>query len=84
MPDEIELAQQREQEDRERALQADAERRRRENPAPRGAIGLCMECREVLVEEGRIRLGLDTCAACARELEERKQYMRRVYGGRHA
>lgn len=79
MPDEIELAQEREMQDRERALQADARRRAAEQPAPAGAIGLCIECRDVLVEEARIKHGFTTCAACARELERIRTSDRRAY-----
>lgn len=69
MADDIERAQEREQQDRERALQADAQRRERENPTPRRAIGLCRAGCGYMVEEPRIRLGLETCADCAREAE---------------
>lgn len=79
MPDDIERAQEREQQDRERALQADAERRAREQPAPRRAIGLCRLGCGYMVEEPRIRLGLETCAACAREAEEQRQRDARRY-----
>lgn len=78
MADDIERAQQREQEDRERALQADAQRRAREQPAPRRAIGLCRAGCGFMVEEGRIRLGLETCSACAHEAAaERERDARR-------
>lgn len=78
MADDIERAQEREQQDRERALQADAKRRAAENPTPRRAIGLCRAGCGYMVEEGRIRLGLETCAACAHEAaEERARDARR-------
>lgn len=79
MGDDIERAQQREQEDRERALQADAARRARENPTPTRAIGLCRAGCGYMVEEPRIRLGLETCASCAREAAEAKAARDRTY-----
>ena len=79
MGDDIERAQQREHEDRERALQADAARRARENPTPKGAIGLCRAGCGYMVEEGRIRLGLETCASCAHEAAAAKAARDRTF-----
>lgn len=79
MADDIERAQEREQEDRERALKADALRRAAEHPTPRGAIGICRNGCGYMVEEPRIRLGLETCADCARELEAARNRNARLY-----
>lgn len=80
MADDIDLANEHAEMHRQHALDADRARRLRENRLPTGAIGLCIECRTVLVEECRIRHGLQTCAECARELEAQKAADLRRFG----
>jgi hypothetical protein len=83
MADDIDLANEHAEMHRQHALDADRARRERENKLPTGAVGLCVECRTVLVEEPRIRLGLQTCAECARELDaQRAADLRRFGPGR--
>lgn len=81
--DDMDMAQQREHEDRERALAADAERRKRARPVITGAIALCVDKCGRMVEEKRIAHGYNTCADCAHIAElDRNAAARRGPGRR--
>lgn len=86
MSDDIDLATEHAEMYRQQALAADRLRRERECKLPTGAVNVCVECRTVLIEEPRIRLGLQTCADCAHELEAQRQATLRngAHRGRYA
>lgn len=80
MADDIDLANDHAEMHRQHALDADAARRARECKLPTGAVGLCVDCRTVMVEEARIRWGLQNCAECARDAEEQAAADLRRFG----